>query len=101
MDDFFGHGIFNANGKEWRYQRKTASNIFNIASFRDLFTEYVHCIRNRIYAFELMFFFFFFFLKRVFVDQLKIMSDVLDQKENQVVDLHEMFYKFTLDSFIW
>jgi hypothetical protein len=51
--------------------------------------------------FSFYFSFFFFFKKRVFVDQLKIMSDVLDQKENQIVDLHEMFYKFTLDSFIW
>lgn len=39
--DLFGHGIFNANGEQWKYQRKTASHIFNIKNFRDLFTESV------------------------------------------------------------
>jgi hypothetical protein len=37
--DLFGHGIFNANGEQWKYQRKTASHIFNIKNFRDHFTE--------------------------------------------------------------
>lgn len=41
LGDLFGHGIFNANGEEWRYQRKTASNVFNVRNFRDHFTEYV------------------------------------------------------------
>ena len=39
MDDLFGHGIFNADGEIWRYQRKTAAHIFNVKNFRDLFTE--------------------------------------------------------------
>lgn len=39
MNDLFGDGIFNANGEEWKYQRKTASHIFNIKNFRDQFTE--------------------------------------------------------------
>lgn len=37
--DLLGHGIFNANGEQWKYQRKTASHIFNIKNFRDHFTE--------------------------------------------------------------
>lgn len=41
MMDLFGDGIFNANGEEWKYQRKTASHIFNVKNFRDQFTEYV------------------------------------------------------------
>lgn len=39
MGDLFGHGIFNANGEQWKYQRKTASHIFNVKNFRDHFTE--------------------------------------------------------------
>lgn len=35
----FGNGIFNANGEDWKYQRKTASHIFNVKNFRDHFTE--------------------------------------------------------------
>ena len=40
MGDLFGHGIFAANGEKWKYQRKTASLIFNVVNFRDYFTEY-------------------------------------------------------------
>lgn len=39
MMDLFGDGIFNANGEEWKFQRKTASAIFNVKNFRDQFTE--------------------------------------------------------------
>lgn len=39
MNDLFGNGIFNANGEHWKYQRKTASHIFNVKNFRDHFTE--------------------------------------------------------------
>jgi cytochrome P450 len=41
MDELFGHGIFNADGEQWKYQRKTAANIFNVKNFRDHFTAYV------------------------------------------------------------
>ncbi|KAI9299611.1 hypothetical protein BJ944DRAFT_245032 [Cunninghamella echinulata] len=37
--ELLGHGIFNANGEVWKYQRKTASQIFNVKNFRDHFTE--------------------------------------------------------------
>jgi cytochrome P450 len=37
--DLLGHGIFNADGEVWRYQRKAASHIFNIKNFRDNFTK--------------------------------------------------------------
>ncbi|KAG1115932.1 hypothetical protein G6F42_013824 [Rhizopus arrhizus] len=76
--DLFGHGIFNANGEQWKYQRKTASHIFNIKNFRDLFTE-------------------------VFVKEIDVMfKGVLDKAavSNQVVDFHDLMFKFTLDSFI-
>lgn len=37
--DMLGHGIFNANGEQWKWQRKAASLIFNVKNFRDHFTE--------------------------------------------------------------
>lgn len=37
--DLLGHGIFNSNGEQWRWQRKSASLIFNVKNFRDHFTE--------------------------------------------------------------
>lgn len=46
MDALFGHGIFNTNGDEWKFQRKTASQIFNVKNFRDHFTEYVAFAAN-------------------------------------------------------
>lgn len=49
MMDLFGGGIFNANGEEWKYQRKTASHIFNVKNFRDQFTEYVHEAKAQMY----------------------------------------------------
>jgi hypothetical protein len=36
--DLFGHGIFNANGEQRKYQRKTASHIFSVNNFRDHIT---------------------------------------------------------------
>ncbi|KAI8097201.1 cytochrome P450 [Halteromyces radiatus] len=78
MDDLFGHGIFNANGEEWRYQRKTASHVFNVKNFRDQFTD-------------------------VFLDEMKYMTThVLDKaaEQNHIIDFHDLMYKFTLDSFI-
>lgn len=44
MNDLFGHGIFNADGEQWKYQRKTAANIFNVKNFRDHFTAYVNVL---------------------------------------------------------
>ncbi|KAI9468452.1 MAG: cytochrome P450, partial [Benjaminiella poitrasii] len=76
--DLFGHGIFNANGEQWKYQRKTASLIFNVKNFRDHFTE-------------------------VFVKELKVMfNGILDKavEQQSIIDFHDIMFKFTLDSFI-
>ncbi|KAI8376493.1 cytochrome P450 [Radiomyces spectabilis] len=76
--DLLGHGIFNANGEQWRYQRKTASHIFNVKNFRDSFTD-------------------------VFINELQIMEKhILDEAAVTAdpVDLHDLFYRFTLDSFV-
>ncbi|ORX61448.1 cytochrome P450 [Hesseltinella vesiculosa] len=75
--DVLGHGIFNANGENWKWQRKAASIIFNVKNFRDHFTE-------------------------VFVDELELVNKIFDKValENQVVDFQDVMYKFTLDSFV-
>ncbi|KAL0076498.1 cytochrome P450 [Phycomyces blakesleeanus] len=76
--DLLGHGIFNSNGERWKYQRKTASHIFNVKNFKDQFTD-------------------------VFLNGFKIMSEkIFDPavKENHSVDFHDAMYRFTLDSFI-
>ncbi|KAI8980884.1 cytochrome P450 [Pilobolus umbonatus] len=78
MNDLFGNGIFNANGEDWKFQRKTASHVFNVKNFRDQFTD-------------------------VFVEEIEIMSThVWDKavKNHEVVDFHDIMFKFTLDSFI-
>ncbi|KAI9265171.1 cytochrome P450 [Phascolomyces articulosus] len=73
MGDLFGHGIFVANGTQWKWQRKAASLIFNVVNFRDYFSE-VDLMSTRIF----------------------------DKKaENgRSMDFHDVIYKFTLDSFV-
>ncbi|ORX47795.1 cytochrome P450 [Hesseltinella vesiculosa] len=78
MDSLFGHGIFNANGEEWKYQRKTASHVFNVKNFRDQFTE-------------------------VFMGYMNFISDNILEKAiegNRVIDFHALMYKYTLDAFV-
>ncbi|KAI9492576.1 cytochrome P450 [Zychaea mexicana] len=78
MGDLFGHGIFVANGDQWRYQRKAASLIFNVKNFKDHFVDV--------------------FVKEVFV----MTSRIFDKKADngKPVDFHDVMYKFTLDSFV-
>ncbi|KAJ4787129.1 Cytochrome P450 [Rhynchospora pubera] len=49
MEDFVGHGIFNSDGDEWKWQRKTASFEFNKKSLRNFVVDTVHSeITNRL-----------------------------------------------------
>ncbi|ORZ17105.1 cytochrome P450 [Absidia repens] len=76
--DLLGHGIFNANGEVWKYQRKTASLIFNVKNFRDHFTK-------------------------VFIQHIHFMSkNIFDESaaNGKPVDFHDIMFKFTLDSFV-
>ncbi|KAJ8654100.1 hypothetical protein O0I10_010175 [Lichtheimia ornata] len=78
LGDLFGHGIFVANGEGWKYQRKTASVLFNVVNFRDHFTD-------------------------VFVKELHVMAEhIFDKKADngKTVDFHDVMHKFTLDSFV-
>ncbi|KAI8069987.1 cytochrome P450 [Gongronella butleri] len=75
--DLLGHGIFNANGENWRWQRKAASLIFNVKNFRDHFTE-------------------------VFIKELELVYNIFDKAADahRAVDFHDIMFKFTLDSFV-
>ncbi|RUS22052.1 cytochrome P450 [Endogone sp. FLAS-F59071] len=78
MYEMMGHGIFNSDGPQWVYQRKTASHIFTVKNFRDWFTG-------------------------VFVQHLNDMKNhVLDKvaESGAEVDLTDLMHKFTLDSFV-
>ncbi|KAF9431942.1 hypothetical protein BGZ76_011497, partial [Entomortierella beljakovae] len=76
MSDLFGAGIFIIDGHEWRFQRKLASHIFNVKAFRE-YTSETFVVEGR----------------RV-VEHLTRAAD-----EGTIVDLHDIFLKFTLDSF--
>ncbi|RCH84922.1 hypothetical protein CU097_005150 [Rhizopus azygosporus] len=79
LRDLLGHGIFNANGEQWKWQRKTASHVFNVKNFRDQFTD-------------------------VFVKEMHLMCDhILDNaaKTGGTIDFHDIMFKFTLDSFVY
>ncbi|KAG0222435.1 cytochrome P450 [Mortierella sp. GBAus27b] len=71
-----GQGIFGADGEHWRWQRKLASHIFNVKSFR-AYTSDVFCREAQLV-----------------IDYLSTAADT-----DKVVDLQNIFYLFTLDSF--
>eukprot|EP00842_Homolaphlyctis_polyrhiza_P006290 jgi/Hompol1/6662/HPOL_001286-RA len=70
-----GGGIFNADGESWFMQRKIASRIFTTNAFRrfteTVFTEEMNSL----------------------IEKLKGLHD------DEVVDLSDLFFRFTLDSF--
>ncbi|ORZ30371.1 cytochrome P450 [Catenaria anguillulae PL171] len=72
-----GNGIFNSDGEHWRKQRKTAANIFTIAQFRDNYLA-------------------------VFQAKCTLLVARLHEaaQNGKVVDLNDLFYRFTLDSFM-
>ncbi|KAI8810639.1 cytochrome P450 [Cladochytrium replicatum] len=74
--DVLGNGIFNSDGEQWRKQRKTAANIFNVNNFRD-------------------------FVEKVFQREMSDLDLVLTRHANQgtIIDLHDAFFRFTLDGF--
>ncbi|KAG0375163.1 Protein kinase alk2 [Mortierella sp. AD032] len=76
LSDLLGLGIFGADGHLWHWQRKMASHIFNVKAFRN-YTSTV-----------------FVKVSVTFNDYLGKMSD-----DGQVVDIHKLFYLYTLDSF--
>ncbi|KAG0305905.1 hypothetical protein BGZ98_003310 [Dissophora globulifera] len=76
LSDLLGTGIFGADGDHWKWQRKMASHIFNVKAFRN-------------------------YTSGVFVKEANIVVDYLAQvaDNGRIVDLQNLFYLFTLDSF--
>jgi cytochrome P450 len=76
LRDVLGHGIFAVDGELWKPIRKKASNIFSIRAFRE-------------------------FVETVFVNEMRLFSVELIAcaKSNTPVDLQDLFFRFTLDSF--
>ncbi|KAF9436992.1 hypothetical protein BGZ76_002347 [Entomortierella beljakovae] len=76
LSDLLGTGIFGADGDNWRWQRKMASHIFNVKAFRD-------------------------YTGTTFVNEAHVLTGYLEKMadKGQVVDIHALFYHYTLDSF--
>jgi cytochrome P450 len=74
--DFLGEGIFLVDGEKWQRQRKIAAKIFSRRQFRDRMVE-------------------------VFTRHSFTMGQLLQEAADTqaTVDLHDLFYRFTLDSF--
>ncbi|KAF9929841.1 hypothetical protein FBU30_001154 [Linnemannia zychae] len=74
--DILGRGIFVADGNEWKFHRKTASNIFTTKLYRSL-------------------------VNGAFKSSAEDFSTVLERAiaANRPVDLQEKFLKLTLDAF--
>ncbi|KAI8992351.1 cytochrome P450 [Pilobolus umbonatus] len=79
VHDVLGQGILNSEGENWKSQRKTASFIFSVKNFRDIFTD-------------------------VFVKEMKVLdAHILDKaaKNHTPIDFQETIFKFTVDSFVY
>ncbi|KAF9929840.1 hypothetical protein FBU30_001153 [Linnemannia zychae] len=76
MSDLLGRGIFVVDGDEWKFHRKTASNIFTTKLYRSL-------------------------VNGAFKSSAEDFSTVLERAiaANRPVDLQEKFLKLTLDAF--
>ncbi|KAJ3322243.1 Protein kinase alk2 [Boothiomyces sp. JEL0866] len=74
VTDFLGHGIFNSDGQEWYMQRKLASKIFTARAFK----------AN---------------IETVFASNIQTFLKVIKDKNDQPIDLHDMFHRFFMDSF--
>jgi hypothetical protein len=73
-------------------QRQKLSWSFYWVSFFILFLCYDIIYTNNLH----------FFCCSVFVDEMGVMCQIFDKAidTNQMVDLHDMMYRFTLDSFV-
>ncbi|GJJ75076.1 hypothetical protein EMPS_07434 [Entomortierella parvispora] len=79
LGPLIGSGIFGADGQHWKWQRRLASHIFNVAAFRN-YTSDVFCQEGQLV--------------------LDYLCTVADRAGDQnIVDLQSIFYMYTLDSF--
>ncbi|KAG0006211.1 hypothetical protein BGZ80_002534 [Entomortierella chlamydospora] len=71
-----GNGIFTADGDHWKWQRKLASNIFSVKAFRQ-YTSDVFCREGDL--------------------AIEYLNKIADT--GKPVDIQQLFYCYTLDSF--
>ncbi|KAG9324836.1 hypothetical protein KVV02_001581 [Mortierella alpina] len=76
FEPLLGKGIFTADGEHWKWQRKLASQIFSVKAFRH-YTSDVFCREGQ-----------------VVIDYLNTAADT-----GRAVDMQQLFYCYTLDSF--
>ncbi len=76
LHELLGQGIFNSDGESWKQQRKISSKIFYAKAFND-------------------------YMETVFSDGRVDLFRLLDNAASQgtVVDIQNLFFRFTLDSF--
>ncbi|KAI3631381.1 hypothetical protein MIR68_010871 [Amoeboaphelidium protococcarum] len=76
LSQLLGKGIFASDGPRWLAQRKATSQIFHVKNFREYFMT-------------------------VFREGTDLLIKILDKaaSEGTVVDLYDLFHRFTLDSF--
>ncbi|KAG0149237.1 hypothetical protein CROQUDRAFT_689445 [Cronartium quercuum f. sp. fusiforme G11] len=77
MSDVFGQGIFVVDGPAWRSTRQTTTRLFNAQNFQAIVTPAMHQTL------------------RSFNDLLSVKA-----KEGVIVELDDLFHRFTLDSFL-
>ena len=82
MTDLLGDGIFNVDGERWLRQRKAASNVFS----RRFIREVMHPVFKRL-AVKL-------------VDRLDRALGRARPEDGVQIDMGDLFYRFTLDSFV-
>lgn len=77
MRDVLGDGIFTSDGDRWKMQRKVASRIFTISSFKAIITQTIR-------------------------EDCALVEKLIESyaKEGTVFNLQELYFKFTLSSFV-
>ncbi|KAH8920377.1 cytochrome P450 [Atractiella rhizophila] len=74
--DFWGVGIFNADGNPWYYQRKIISHIFSVSRFKSVISSSI---------------------RRASEDFVTFLDDIASNKNDYM--LSDGFYRFTMESF--
>lgn len=74
LSDILGNGIFTVDGHSWRFQRKTAANIFSVKNFRE-------------------------FVGIVFKEEMDLVISKVNDSLSTPIDVHDLFFRFTLDGF--
>ena len=74
LQDILGNGIFTVDGHSWKFQRKTAANIFSVKNFRE-------------------------FVETVFKNEMDLVFEKVNDSLSDPIDVHDLFFRFTLDGF--